>query len=236
MDNDISILLKLSKKLGVPSKFVDLEKGANIINDINSLIPTGESLNKLYEFFTKIQPEDLIIIYARKVGVTKETLLKINAFNDTLKLPPIRDSAELNILVREWEKKYVDEYNNDMQKLENIEIIQEELDKNDFLDFSPINVDSTIIVAEMVLKNGETPTVDNGYEIFDMAIPNKELPYIRWNNSSGKEVIKLYTGKTLEERPDYSKVIPGGKELTNSINFSLAKGEKSALKGVKKMF
>jgi len=228
-DNDISILLKKARELQIPSKFV--VDGKNIITEIQSLIPTGKSLNELYEIFLTIQPEDLAMIYAITLPDTTQNLQDINVFYDSLRLPKIRDKAELNILVKEWQEKFSQIFEDDMLKLENIEILQEELAKYSSLDSSEIKVESTIIFAEMVFKDGKKPIVEDGYEIFDLSVPDKDVPYIRWNNTEKKLLTKLYTGKTLEERPDYSKAIQTSKEILNTIDFTVGK-DNGYLKGV----
>jgi len=232
-DNDISILLKKARELKIPSKFVRFSNNiyTNLIDEINNLILAGKTLNELYDLFETIEPEDLIMIYSLK---EKDSLKKINLFYESLRLPKIRDNSELILLNNSWRQKINDDFEYDMNKLDNIESIQKELLKYTPLEYSPINVDSTIIFAEMKFKNDNIPTIDDGYEIFDLSIPNKTLPYIRWNTGTkNKEVIKLYKGKTVEERPDYSKIIPSSsKEIPNSFNFSVLKGEGvSYLKG-----
>tara|TARA_R110001599_G_scaffold240507_1_gene440095 strand:- start:78 stop:3698 length:3621 start_codon:yes stop_codon:yes gene_type:complete len=242
MDNDISILLKEAKRLKIPSKFVQIrdKKYSSMIDEIKSLIPTGMNLYSLYEIFTTILPEDLVILYTVVQGVSEEVLNEINGFNTSLEISKIRDVAELKLLIQDWNRKYVAEFEENMNKLDRIEEIQEELSKFVPLDFSPVKVESSIILAQMQFKDGRVPTTDDAYEIFDFSIPQKNLPYIRWNtsNSTNKELIKIYTGKTLEERPDYAKIISfGGKEIKNTLNFSVGKGEEnltkeSFLKGV----
>jgi len=225
-DNEISILLKKARELRIPAKFVK----DNPITEIQNLIPTGKSLNELYEIFTTIQPEDLAMIYAIYAG--GDSLTKINVFYDSLRLSKIRDQLELNLLIKDWENKFRQEYENDMNKLENIEILQEELAKYSSLDNSQIKVDSIIVSAEMIFKDGRIPTVDDGYEIFDFTNLDKNFPYIRWNTREN-QITKLYTGKTLEERPDYSKVIPtSGKDINNSLDFSVSGAKENYLKGV----
>ena len=239
-DNDFSILLKRARELNIPSKFVRItedKKYLNIISEITSLIPTGKTLNELYKIFETIQPNDLAIIYSlNKKENSKQILIDINEFYNTLKLDKLRDDLELRLLTNEWEKNFQKEIEDDDNKLSFIETIQEELSKQESLNYSPIQVDTITIFAEMQFKDGRTPTLNDGYEIFDFSVPSKYLPYITWDRNN-EELIKIYTGKNLEERPDYSKISFENKEIKNTIKFSVGKEEEnitkeSYLKGV----
>ena len=112
MDNDISILLKEAKRLKIPSKFVQIrdKKYSSMIDEIKSLIPTGMNLYSLYEIFTTILPEDLVILYTVVQGVSEEVLNEINGFNTSLEISKIRDVAELKLLIQDWNRKYVAEF------------------------------------------------------------------------------------------------------------------------------
>ena len=234
-ENDISILLKRAKELDIPSKFVKISdnKYTNMIEEINTLILAGKNLPELYKIFETITPEDLIMRYSLK---EEDSLLKINNFYKSLGLDKIRNKQELLLLRRTWFKKLEEEKSYEMEKLESIEQIQGELLRYKELEYSPIKINSTIIFAQMQMKNGETPTLNDGYEIFDLSVPKEELPYLRWNTTleKNREVIKLYKGKTLENRPEYSKIIPSIslKEIPNTLNFSVLKADgNSYLKG-----
>ena len=230
-DNDISILLKEAKRLNIPSKFVIFSEGkySNIINEIHKLVLAGKSLPELYEIFQDISPKDLIMIYSMK---EKNSLPKINSFYASLGLDKIKDEGELVLLIKDWGEKIQVEREADENKLENIQAIQEELTQYTALEHSPIKVDSTVVFAQMQMKNGNVPTLEDAYEIFDLSVPKDELPYIRWNTNlhKNKEVVKIYKGKTVEERPDYNKIIPSVtlKETPNTLNLSVLKADTNA--------
>jgi len=230
-DNDISILLKEAKRLNVPSKFVIFREGKylNIINEIHKLILIGKTLPELYEIFQEILPKDLIMIYSMK---EKNSLPKINSFYTSLALDKIKDETELRLFRRDWDEKIQIEQDDDEKKLENIQKFQKELTKYTALEHSPIKVYSTVVFAQMQMKNGNIPTLEDAYEIFDLSVPNEKMPYIRWNTNlhKNKEVVKIYKGKTLEDRPDYNKIIPSilGKQTPNTLKLSVLKTDTDA--------
>jgi len=77
-------------------------------------------------------------------------------------------------------------------------------------------------------------------DIFDKVTPTMYAPYIRFNSVTTKrhELFKLYTGRSLEERPDYSKVVPpfGGKEKDNTFTFTVWSGRGDVSKATKDSF
>ena len=219
-DNDISILLKKAKELNIPAKYVIISNSSqprNSIAEILTIIPTGITLPNLQLKFPSINSRDLGILYAKTEGVSQINLEKVNSFFLENKIEKINDTIELKLLIADWLKKFKEEFDMDMQKLENIEILQKELAKYPSVVYSPIQIDSTIVFAK----------VEKVEDVFDKSKPKKVLPYIRYNNNDSKEIFKLYTGKNLEERPDYSKIIPniGSREAINTISFSVWKGD-----------
>lgn len=228
-DNEISLLLKKAEILNIPSKYVF--EGRNLFKEVQNLISTNISLNELNEKFPMLDPTDLAMIYGLTEisRVSGETVLKnINDFYTSLKtsdIDLIRDVSELKLIIDDFSTKINQQFSEEMNKLENIKILQEELSEHLPLQHTSIEVESTILYSSMKLNN-KTPEIENGYEIFDKTEPNITTPFVRWNTES-KELFKLYKGKTLEERPNYEKVIPtvGSKEIKNSFSFSVWDGD-----------
>ena len=227
-DNEISLQLQTAQELGIPKRFLVEEE--NIIPKIVTLIDTGKTLSQLYEIFDTIFPEDLAMLYAKKeirVLDMKEVLKKINEFYSSLKMPKITDANELNLLITEWDKKYQKWLEKDRDEYEKILTIQEEMGKYEPLERSPIKIESTIIFSEMQFKNGMSPLPEDGYEIFDMAIPNKGIPFIKWNTNlidvENSELIKIYKGERSEDMPDFSSILHNTnlKETLNTFYLSI---------------
>ena len=235
-ENEISAQLKVAVELGVPKKFLN-EKNENVIPQIVSLIDAGKNLNELYAIFTNIFPEDLAMIYAKReenLMNAKDVLKNINDFYTTLELNKILDVNELRLLKEEWDRKYTSWVQKDAEDYDRIVVIQEELGQYEPLQRSPIKIESTIIFAEMKFKEGEnSPTVSDGYEVFDLSYPNRNLPYIKWRTNmvdiENRELIKVYKGETEEELPDFSKIVHGVnlKEAINTFYFTVWKGKNS---------
>ena len=244
-ENEISAQLKVAVELGVPKKFLN-EKNENMIPQIVSLIDAGKNLNELYAIFTNIFPEDLAMIYAKReenLMNVKDVLKNINDFYTTLELNKILDVNELRLLKEEWDRKYANWVQKDAEDYDRIVVIQEELGQYEPLQRSPIKIESTIIFAEMKFKRGESeegedereeeksPSVADGYEVFDLSYPNRNLPYIKWRTNmvdiENRELIKVYKGETEEELPDFSKIVHGVnlKEAINTFYFTVWKGK-----------
>ena len=235
-DNDISVLYKQAQKLGVPTKFVkidtrikdnkEIKTYSNLISALQSGILAGLSLEKLYSDFSLL-PSDLAMIYygeGLKTKSAKKLLKEINDFYELLEMSPIRDEVELGLL---YEKFYNDINNiisTEQYELEDLTIIQKELGKYKPLKYSPINLNSIVIMADMTFRN-RIPNVDDGYEIFDLSKTTLNLPYLKWNATlpNNKILYKLYSGKSLEDRPDYNLIVPDTpqKETPHLFNFSV---------------
>ena len=219
-DNEISILLKKAKEFRIPAKYVFRDR--NLFQEITNLIPTGISLNKLSELYPMLEPKELALIYFLNIKPTKE-ILKI--YNDFLS-----SKVELNefkLLIEEFVQKINQEYREDMERLETIEAFQNELRNYLPLPYTQPNIDSYILYSTMNFL-GKSPEITDGYEIFDLATPNLTIPYLKWDTNfiQTKELFKLYKGKTLEERPEYSKIIPiSFKEMNNTFLFSVWDGD-----------
>ncbi len=231
-DNEISLQLQAAQELGIPKKF--LVDGENIIPKILTLIDTGKTLVQIYEIFDTIFPEDLAILYAKKerrILDMKEVLKNINEFYKFLKLEKIVDVNELNLLIGEWDKKFQRLVEKDRDEYEKILTIQEEMAKYEPLERSPIKVESTIIFAEMQFKNGQIPLSEDGYEIFDLTIPNKSIPFVKWNTNlidvENRELIKIFKGERSEDMPEFSNILneTNLKETLNTFYLTIAHKE-----------
>jgi Family of unknown function (DUF5757) len=245
-ENDESILLKKAQELKVPTRFVkvlkDEDSYIDMTKEIEKLIPTKISLLNLYEKFKSVELQDLVMLYTiyKKDENPEEVLKEINQLYELLNLNTIQNTRELyDFMLPSWEKKFVETLEIEEEKLEDILAIQEEMEKFPPLFHSPIKIFSTIVYADMKFKNEKIPTINDGYEIFDFSKPDEILPFIRWNtnlpNPNNRELFKIYTGKTMEERPEYSKIFPTReKDISNSFTFSVSKNikeDKSFLKG-----
>ena len=231
--NDISLQLKRSQELGIPKKF--LVGNENIIPKILTLIDAGKSLIELYTIFETVMPQDLAMLYAKKElrrGEEKLLLKKINDFYSTLKLDKILDTNELILLVEDWDKKFRNLVEKDRDEYERILIVEEEMAKYEPLERSPLKIESTILVAEMQFKDTKSLVKpEDGYEVFDLTIPNRTVPYVKWRTNlidiDIPELIKIYKGERSEDMPDFNKILQSSnqKELLNTIYLTVQKSE-----------
>ena len=229
-DNDNSIQLKAAQEVGITKKFLNGEN-KNTIPEIISLFNAGKSLIELYSLFDKIFPEDLAILYSKARSSDKNLLKNINEFYSALKIDKISDDTELRLLIQQWDENYKKLFEEESKEYEKILIIQELLAEYAPLSRSPIKTESAILFSEMEFKNKNIPSSEDGYEIFDLSVPNKTLPYIKWRTNmvdiENKELIKIYKGETEEEMPDFSKILGNSnlKESLNTFYFNVFKGD-----------
>ena len=230
--NDISLQLKRSQELGIPKKF--LVGNENIIPKILTLIDAGKSLIELYTIFETVMPQDLAMLYAKKERNMDRKLLlkKINDFYTLLKLDKILDTNELTLLVEDWDKKFRNLVEKDRDEYERILIVEEEMAKYEPLERSPLKIESTILVAEMQFKDTKkTVKPEDGYEVFDLTVPNRTVPYVKWRTNlidiDIPELIKIYKGERSEDMPDFNKILQTSnqKELLNTIYLTVQKSD-----------
>jgi hypothetical protein len=242
--NDISLQLKRSQELGIPKKF--LVGNENIIPKILGLIDTGKTLIELYQIFETIMPQDLAMLYAKKEiytfgnyqkpeekNIDKKFLLqKINEFYTLLKLDKILDTNELILLIEDWDKKFRNLVEKDREEYDRILIVEEEMAKYEPLERSPLKIESTILIANMQFKDGKNlVNPEDGYEVFDLTVPNRVVPYVKWRTNlidiDIPELIKIYKGERNEDMPDFNKILQSAnqKELLNTIYLTVQKSD-----------
>jgi len=216
----------------------EIKTYSNIIQDVNTQIAANISLIDILTRFT-IDPKDLAMIYAifqSRTMELKNILSNINQFYEKIGINKIRDISELRLLTSEFRKTLSEELEVEKEELEDILAIQKELESYPPLKSSPIILETILLKADMLFKNRK-PISEDGYEIFDLSRPNSNISYLKWNSTltENESFFKLFSGKTLEERPDYSIVIPdlSDKEKINSFKFtvwSLTGSKKDATK------
>ncbi len=241
-DNDISIIYKEAQKLNILTKFVkisnnivdnkEIKSYSNLILLIENRILAGVSLYDLYSQFS-ISPEDLAMIYYKKNNKKNNILEEINNFYESIELSEVRDLFELKLLVQQFDEDMENKLLEEKYKLEDLEIIQDELSKNKPVKYSKIKLTSITLIADMIFK-GKAPKIKDGYEIFDLSQNTSDFPYLKWNTFDNRMLYKLYSGTNLEERPDYNLIIPdtSEKNIANFFYFSIW-SEKEKNKSVK---
>ena len=165
------------------------------------------------------------------------------------------DLNELRQAIQEWSESVQNRYREDMINLEYLENYQNQLVNIHPLYRSPINIDRVEVLAHPMLisnkndkndkndkknkdeGNEKVPTVDDGFDIFDDSLASKYVPYIQYNINDNK-LTKVYKGKSIDTRPDYSVIIPSKirSNRNNSIYFTVWSGEGDFSKAPKKSY
>lgn len=229
-DNDISITYKWAKYLNIPQKYVlkiNENTYTNVIDEINNQLAIGKSLTEISDLFPNISTLDLAMIYtlieSKKISI-KEILKNINNWYIMIDLKPIRDENELKFLYNDWSKKYKKSWDQDLDKLDRILDVQEELSEYAPLNKSPINIEQVTLSIRFSI-NGKDVIPEDGIVIFNNVVPDKYISYIQYKGETDN-LYKLFTGKTIEERPNYENVIPIEQKISsNSFLFTVWSGK-----------
>lgn len=250
-DNEISILHKWARYFQIPIRLIiiktkirgDKEETiyTNSVQEIQNLSQdklTLEDIEK--ELIEYLETEDIVMIYFLSKQQDPSLLSEINRLYQQKGIEPIQDFPELLLMLSDWRNNVKKDLDNDMLNLENLDIIHEELGKYSEVLYSPIKVDQVTIKASPSLKTGIKPNVDDGLIIFNQSVPSYDVPFIRYNGSSGTktELFKLYRGRTDEEMPNFKIIIPPSSQSNkdDSVYFTVWSGKGDVNNAIKESY
>jgi len=250
-DNEISILHKWARYFQIPIRLIIIKskiKGdkeetiyLNSVQEIQTLTQSGATLDQIEkELSDYLETEDIVMIYFLAKQQDSSLLSEINLLYQQKGLEPVQDLTELSLMLSDWRNHVGKDLENDMLNLENLDIIHEELGKYSEVLYSPIKVDQVTIKAAPTLKSGVSPTTDDGLIIFNQSVPSYDVPFIRYNGSSGAktELFKLYRGRTDEEMPNFKIIIPPSSQSNkdNSLYFTVWSGKGDVNNAIKESY
>lgn len=200
------------------------ESAINLIaEDIQNYIRAGQNveLMRIYNFhkskFRHLNQKDIKAIYynlAIRYNVDKSIIEHvINEFSREISQGMIdlnrATIITIESLYKRWEDEYIAAGEIEKYKLEEILEQQIELEKienenkiSKTIIVSNPNILSTTVLSKPIRKIGviaeENDTIileDDAVEVFEGAIPSRDVPFIQWNDKDGKEHYKIYTGE-----------------------------------------
>ena len=229
-DNEVSIKYKWAKHFEVPSFLIlkttslgeKLEtKYENFIDIVRKQINEGKSLKNIFdEFEDKIDGETIVMSYLYLKQPSEETLEEINELYSELQEDPIDDLEELKLELIGWQDDLRTDYRADMYELTQLESKQKKLKDLPGYMYSDFKIDRVILNMFPTLDSKKL-TVDDAYFVFNDLVPTTEVPYIRYNGigKDRQELIKIYRGKTDDEMPNYTNMVPSSSKVSKDNHF-----------------
>lgn len=121
------------------------------------------------------------------------------------------NNSDLDLYYNSWLTRSDDELTQNLLTLETIQYIHEKLRESESIlqnpehsiNFSPFIINSTTMLFSPTIEERRVD-INDGLEIFNSALISKYVPFIQYNDSTGKSFYRVYTGDKAEEVPDYS--------------------------------
>lgn len=120
------------------------------------------------------------------------------------------DRHSLEVYRGTWEEHLDELRSQQLRRLESIEGIQGKLEQinteQEAISFSPPTINSTIVSFSPTIE-GRPVVADDGMDIFNNAVVSRYVPYIRYNDSYGRGMSKVFAGGKIESAPNYDITI-----------------------------
>ena len=232
-DNEISLLLKYSKLLNTPIKFLTvfedpdkkLELSKNKLKNmdvvplnlvIKELVDKKKSLTSIYDYFRDYLSSDIAMVYYSIFRNRSEIQVKIilqeinNLFEDTNCCQKFSDLSDLEDVYSVWIQIYSNNLQNDLKKLKKLEELQNELKELDPLPVSEFKIREFDLNATIKNKNGKRITIDDGIDVFDDSKVTEKIPFLGYI-SEDSSFFRLYQS---DKKINYEQFIPFDSDMT----------------------
>lgn len=217
-DNDVSWLYKWGQYLQYPTKFLlPTPTGYETVTTrLQADLKAGQSLQDIYARLSELSPfltpEDMSMLYVGLglgEGLSLETLLPTLSGFQTY-----TDTTDLTVKYQRWYDLFQQTLGREMQALEGMLQVQETLTLLKPLPAGPITFTQAIVRANPKL-NGETPSIDQGVDIFNAAKVSAAVPYIQFNGTAQK-TYKIYQGQQPDKPINYTTILLPEAQTTKS--------------------
>lgn len=226
-DNDVTAKYKMAASLKIPVKYTYTTadgKLAAVFSWIVARTKEGKSLMDVYRELDTLAPNlgaiEIAMLYTHMqlvAGVTLTDILPVvNKFYSELnqaateetgedetviKFPLIDNEIKLTSEREAWYATYLQSLQKDLLTVSRITSTQEQLAavKNP-LPITNVEISKVIMNYTPIWKNGAAIDVPDGIEIFDKAVPSFLVPYIQYNDNTGKRYYRVFHG--IEEDKD----------------------------------
>jgi hypothetical protein len=200
----------------------------------------GNTPSEVYEIITglskNVTEDDIAMSYLaifRNQDPTANMLDLINEvyrqINTEMTSDKFEDKFSLEVQDSNWKEQWSELRDQQLRRLDSIEAIQQKLEEikgQQAISFSPPTISSTIMSFSPT-SDGRIITPEDGMDIFNDSVVSRYVPYIRYNDSYGKAMSKVFSGGKIESAPNYSvTIIPTADAVhKNTIYMSLWLGD-----------
>jgi hypothetical protein len=180
------------------------------------------SVTQIWEFLSEFDYNPLELVpmwlhaipeYRSEQAAQNSSLLQqVRVFMQNLGEPFEAQSMAdiINYYQSVWLPKYQEEYQRDVQTLQEYVSAQEEISGITPLSHSGLTIDTVVITYDYQVAQGVNPLPD----IFNSSVSSYLAPFIQYNIKPIKgnadkieRFYKVYKGKSLDTRPDYNKTV-----------------------------
>lgn len=194
----------------------------------------GEMYDLITEYNNNIREDDIAMVYYGIILGIDPNLDYTSTMNQfyrsmdkELTYDKFDNSKDLDEAYTAWSINIKNEFQINTRHLDKINKVQNKLTEinNEIIEsenerplFSPVIISSNVVSFHPKL-NGEFVTPDDGLDIFNNAVVSRYVPFIRYNDSYGKSLFRVYTGKVVEEEePNYAiTIIPSKKASEKNV-------------------
>jgi hypothetical protein len=249
-DNQITLLYKWSNYLQVPVRYLVLPKqntGQGLVQPVSlfalikALIDENLNLSQINSvindnYRTTATTNDIVLAYFGLKGRPKTTFTEINNFynpDDEDQHRGFRDVQELRLMYQAWYGRVQQQLERDKQTLDGILGLQQTLQELPPLHVSPLQIDNVVTSVN--------PQMDNpidGIDLFNRSVVSHYVPFIQYNDDSGKRFYKIYQGAPGEMVPNYSVIVQPSTQTSrqNVIYMTVWTGEGDIARATKESF
>ncbi|CAH6418655.1 Divergent VETF early transcription factor large subunit [uncultured virus] len=220
-DNNVTATYKAAAILKLPVKYTYTQEDGSL-HSIPSLVTArlreGKTIVEIYDEMGNVSPSlsavEIAMLYTNMAmveGVKPEAILPyVNQFYtylnkvakdeaeesnvQALELALFRDVDDFESQHRVWSQKFQSLLEKDTRTLNTIYDVQDQLEKIEPIPYSGLEVLKTTMSHSPTWKGGSAIDAEDGIEIFNQAVPSYFVPYIRYNNSTGKHYVRVYEG------------------------------------------
>lgn len=249
-ENDMSLYYKYATDIGYPLRLVkyrkkteeeEKEEGAgtyiyySVFDKIIEMVENKEELEYIVDTLEdeNINTKDIVMLYYN-ININDENILNtINNFYMLLNDTTIEryDSIEtINAEYSKWYEKLTEEATVDAEKYKIIITAQEtlkEVSDGKNYGIGPLTLNTSVMGFTPRYDNGDTPSIEDGIDIFNISKTSKHIPYIKYVDQYGKTYHKVYTGNRVENQPNYDiTIIPKAESsVINHIYMTMWMGD-----------
>ena len=214
------------------------EEIIEIVNAMNQNIGTEDIAMAYYTNYISLLP------LAERPRASELYLDQINRIYSDLEdsgRQRLTDSRHLEAVYQTWTAQARQSQREDTIRLDKINQIEElltNIERGSKYATSPVIINSEVIsfrpswkrqdiIGSGVASNSKKIELEDALEIFNASRTSKHIPFIQYNDETGKQHYRIYTGSKIEEQPNYNTTILSNTKASarNTIYLTLWLGD-----------